>query len=452
MFQSFAWTWEWWLIAAVVVLVLLAIPRTRFFGTLLAILVVYLGCVWNLWFWASVLFWIFWILALIAGLVYPVVVATTSVSWWEVRHTILSGRVAITFRNLAGLIVLCMIIVSLVASVIHVDWGRLFTGGIERPQAGPTASSTTSVPSQMPSGSPTTTPKPSPTMACPQTWEVKYADHGSNRWFAEGIASIQNAKTNAQAAAAAQDWVHRVESDPINLSGAISYFLNKDVPQAELVDGKCASETAKSFATQLELKLSTAKSITAGNAPSNGTNSGVDNGRVVSATSSGVTGNTKAIKVDLGNGKVIWIMARCGNAVTTGKAPVPPGKTERQPKPPSHPPTSTPKCKPGEHVSPKDHHTCIVPKDASKNVLRNPNVPDQVKGTGKTQVGQDPGAATKPTDGGTGCGGPCPSDSSTSSSSSTSTPSMTSATEPAVTPDPISSSPTVSGTVGPHGP
>lgn len=49
----------------------------------------------------------------------------------------------------------------------------------------------------------------------------------------------------------------------------------------------------------------------------------------------------------------------------------------------------------------------LTPKDPSKDVNKNPDVPAQVRGPGTTPVGSDPGPATKPTDSPTGCQGSC---------------------------------------------
>lgn len=468
-------------------------------GVLSLALVGYLGINWSMWSWVSWTFWIFWVFGLVtlvvhyrtyeltenryarytkysstvapwgarAALSIVLIMALLSVLrhfgwlpahfhlnwWWLFWLLVVAAIVALVFglvRHMAAVAV--MALVALLVLALVGGGVNLFGGRHDNRVAGatPTVTVTTTI------SPPPVTPKPTATAACPDTWQIKTANHNNNRWFANGVQSIRDAKTPAQARAAATDWVHRVESDPVNLSGAVSYFLDKNVPPAQLVNGKCASEQAKSLAAQLELAVATAK-VTPDHAPSNGTNSGVDNGKVVSATAPGITGDTRAIKVELANGKVVWVMWRCGNAVKKGKAPVPPGHTEHQP--PASPPHSTPpghtsQCKANEHVSPQDHHTCIVNKVASQNILRNSTVNSQVKGEGKTPVGTSPGPATRPTDGGTGCGGPCPGHSATSSSTPSSSPTatITPRTSTPTTPAPITSSPTASGTITGHGP
>jgi hypothetical protein len=132
------------------------------------------------------------------------------------------------------------------------------------------------------------------------------------------------------------------------------------------------------------------------------------------------------------------VRADCGNPEVTTITPIPPGH--------GAPPITcvsgcvqTPYCK-MHPTAPK----CLTPKDPTKDVLVNPNVPDQVKGPGTTPVGTSPGPATKPVDSSTGCNGPCP-------TSPQPTPTSPPTPEP-VTPTPIATDPPVTGTVPPPPP
>jgi hypothetical protein len=386
MFESFAWTPVlFWIAVVVSIIVLWFISES--IGVLLLALVGYMGINWNMWSGVSLAFWIVWFIGLAlfvahwaskhryaryATLSAPwaarvalgivVVMALLSVLrhfgwlpdtihltwWWLFWALVVAVFVVLVLalvRNaklLAGIAALVLLALVLVGGL-----AGLLSGNHDNEVATPATSSTSSssVPSQSPSSSSSPVPVPSPTAACPTTWEIKYLNHSGNRVVYEGIASIQNATTRAQARAAANDVLHKVQTDPINLSGYIAYFLRKNVSPDALMtaDKKCASDAAGSYVAQLELVMANAE-ITPGNAPENGTNSGVDNGTVVSSTTVGITGNRKAIKVvfkdENGVTHVVWILARCGNPVTTGKAPVPHGKTEKQP-----PPTKTPPSK-----------------------------------------------------------------------------------------------------------
>ena len=164
------------------------------------------------------------------------------------------------------------------------------------------------------------------------TWKMVVGNYANYRWFGDGIAVIKNAKTKADAVNAANVWLDKVKRDPNLLIGAARYFFPKEkYTKRSLVKNGWASDSAVQLVGELQLALGQSK-IAPSLAPADGTNSGVDSGNVVAAVSPGITGNRKAIQVTLANGKKIWVMARCGNLVTTGHAPVPPGKTELQPK------------------------------------------------------------------------------------------------------------------------
>lgn len=192
--------------------------------------------------------------------------------------------------------------------------------------------------------------KPSPstqTVTTPTytTWKMSNSDYGNNRWFANGLTEIKNSKTDAEAASAAKDWLEKVKTDPNLLVGSAKYLLAKDVDKTTLVDKDgYATDKAVQLVAELELALGQAKVIVA-DAPSTGYNSGVENNTVVGSTTSGINGDRKAIRVTLPDGRIFWIMGRCGNIVTKGSPPVPPGKTDQPPivTPPPVPPTLTPK-------------------------------------------------------------------------------------------------------------
>ena len=159
------------------------------------------------------------------------------------------------------------------------------------------------------------------------TWKLAYSDYGNNRWFADGLPEIQNASNPTEAANAAFVWLERVKPDPNLLIPTIKSILGKDVQQADLFKDGWATPEAAQLVAAMQLALGQAK-VTPDEAPANGTNSGVDNGVVVSSATPGIHGNRKAIKIVLSNGQVFWVMARCGNVVTLGPPRFPPGRTD----------------------------------------------------------------------------------------------------------------------------
>lgn len=171
------------------------------------------------------------------------------------------------------------------------------------------------------------------------TWRLVYSDYENNRWFGEGIPEIRDAKTDQEASNAAFTWLERVKPDPNLLVPTIKMVLDKDVDQTTLFKDGWATPEAVQLVAEMQLALGQA-TIVAEEAPANGTNSGVDQGVVVSSATPGIRGDRRAIKITLSNGRVFWVMARCGNVVTTGRSSFPPGKTELQPKDASQDPAA----------------------------------------------------------------------------------------------------------------
>jgi hypothetical protein len=96
-----------------------------------------------------------------------------------------------------------------------------------------------------------------------------------------------------------------------------------------LIKGDCLSSDGQKLFYQFQGAL-TAKGTTveAGDAPSNGYNSGVDgDGTFGVNDNQGVHGDRTAIKVTLPDGTVVWILVRCGNVVY----PEPPGNLPKVP-------------------------------------------------------------------------------------------------------------------------
>lgn len=171
---------------------------------------------------------------------------------------------------------------------------------------------------------------------CPDTWLIVQVDHEQNnrhRFYDAGLREIYEADTDEEAREAAHTWLGLVRRDPEYFAGgAVSYFLHRQVDPATLVDaeGKCASALAEQLLAELETQFALSR-ITPSEAPENGYNSGVNDGNVVGASNPGISGDRTAVLIESPTGDKVWIMARCGNPVTEGTPPVPPGDTDEPP-------------------------------------------------------------------------------------------------------------------------
>lgn len=169
------------------------------------------------------------------------------------------------------------------------------------------------------------------------TWPIKKEDYGDTRWFADGVASIDKAKTESEARDAAEEWLNRVERDPLLLSAAAKTFLDKGVKQSDLVDDGCASDKAVDTVMAIEKVIAESKVSAVDSAPADTITTGVEDGQMVSLDT---TGNDRAIEIVKPSGETVWIERDCGNVVTEYKhRKFPPSKH----KPPRHrKPTPTP--------------------------------------------------------------------------------------------------------------
>jgi len=243
------------------------------------------------------------------------------------------------------------------------------------------------------------------------TYKMVYSDYSNNRWFADGIVEILNAKTPEESAKAAMAWLDRVKTDPILLTGASHYFLKEDIAPAEFIDNNgFATDKAIAKTSEIAMAIANAKSVTAAEAPADGYNSGVENGTVVQSSSSGISGDRTAIQVVLADGSTVWIMARCGNPVTTGSPGLPTGKTDNPPPvvvTPSTTPTPPDNSKdPADNVTPPqgvtqqpaanqtDGHQSsdqIKSGDTSSNVIDNPVNSNTTSGSVTSDTGSNVG-------------------------------------------------------------
>jgi hypothetical protein len=161
------------------------------------------------------------------------------------------------------------------------------------------------------------------------TWQMSASDYGQNRWFSDGVQEIKDAKTDAEAADAAQAWLEKVKLDPALLAGAAVYFLDEKVDSSTLVKDGWATKDAVELYSRLAVAIGMAR-VEVSEAPTTGYNSGVNDGQVVSAENSGISGDRKAVLVVLEDGTKVWLLARCGNAVKPNKPNIPTGPTDEK--------------------------------------------------------------------------------------------------------------------------
>jgi len=213
-------------------------------------------------------------------------------------------------------------------------------------------------------------PTPQPTAeqekACADTWPIVESDNTNNRWFFEGIASIRDAKTNKEATAAAFDWQSKVRTDPKLLAGAAKLMLQRDVDRSTLSNSEnCATEAA----VDLDLEIGTAIAtsvITPDDVDPNAFNTGVQDGTVIGDTSGGIGGDLSAIQLKLSDGRIIWIMARCGNIATQGPPSLPSGPTDNPERCAYNPqlPPDSPDCGPPNPCPPGNEIPDCAPKSS----------------------------------------------------------------------------------------
>ncbi len=176
----------------------------------------------------------------------------------------------------------------------------------------------TSTATSTPSATATPSTSASPTVVC-NNWAWAPDKRTDFSWITGGLQSIKDAKTDVDAAKAVSEWMGKVQLDPVLLQGAIKLILDKDVALTDLGNDSCANDQAKQYTIQMYMLLGQAR-ITPDEAPANGVNSGVANGSVYSSGNPTISGDRKAVKVEIYvDGKLVktfWVLGRCGNGVT----------------------------------------------------------------------------------------------------------------------------------------
>lgn len=314
------WNLVFFLVAVVVSIIVMKVARVT--GLLLLSLVLYLGVDWNMWSWVPPLFWIAWIYSLI----FVVVAAFTG------------GGVQLSklFAWVAAGIVLCAFVFNSVSA-----FGDWVNGDGEPPAA--SISDADDDTTEDPSDDPT---DDGDDEVCANTWLMRKSTPKNGDWVND-VPSIRQADTKAEARAAADDWLDKVKGHPQTLKGAAAYILDEDLKVKELVNNKgCATKKAKDLVQEIKTALALA-TITPDEAPADGYNSftNPDTGAVF-AEGGPIGGDRSAVKIVLRNGKTVWVMARCGNPVTTTRPPIEHEPPDKNPPPKDNPPPPV-GCPPG---------------------------------------------------------------------------------------------------------
>jgi hypothetical protein len=106
-------------------------------------------------------------------------------------------------------------------------------------------------------------------------------------------------------------------------------------------DKSCLSAQGIALNEKLLKKWDSGK-VSIAQASANATNSGMENGRLVVNSTSGITGDKTALRRTYPDGSKSDTLARCGNSVFETKPKhIPPGKTDQHPPKETPPPTST---------------------------------------------------------------------------------------------------------------
>jgi hypothetical protein len=160
-----------------------------------------------------------------------------------------------------------------------------------------------------------------------------------------------------------------------------------------LVADNCLSDEGQRLYNQLDGAYHMKDmSFKEGEAPENGTNSGVNgDGAYGVDANQGVTGDRKAIEITLPDGSKTWIMFRCGNPVFLGKPVGLPTVPTDNPAPPTPETPTTPGTPPGTTTPPPP--TYIQPKNPSQGSGARGNAPT---GSGKN-ADSGPGVYIPPT-------------------------------------------------------
>jgi hypothetical protein len=172
------------------------------------------------------------------------------------------------------------------------------------------------------------------------SWTMKLKTPTDGQWVAGGIVAVRNAKTSAQAHAAALVVLNDIRVYPSELARLASVAHIEQISPNKLINSNgCATAAAVTLYNKMVTALDKA-TIVPDQAPSFWFNSFTSNSGAYSSTSPGISGNRTAIKITIG-GVTFYVLGRCGNLATPGMVPMTPAPTHPTPVPSRS--TSTPR-------------------------------------------------------------------------------------------------------------
>lgn len=203
----------------------------------------------------------------------------------------------------------------------------------------------------------TTVTTPTNTSNCPNSWKRKDSNKAGHRWIADGVKTIRDAKTSAEARKGLADWLDESKKDPVLLTGVSSFVLKKNVSKDGLFDkNECATASAVALVEEIQREFVLAD-VQPAVAPPSATNSGSTSKTVVIDLTPGMSGDLRSARVELADGRVLFILWRCGNIATIAPPSLPKGPTD-----------NTSSCPPGETFAPGIG--CTPGKHASQSPVK----------------------------------------------------------------------------------
>lgn len=169
---------------------------------------------------------------------------------------------------------------------------------------------------------------------CAPTWQrSELKDNDKNRFLEKGLPVIKKADTKAEAREAVNQWWKVVRGDTEVSATLAEKITKRSVTESKLFDKEgCATAYADSVNDRVIATLAISD-ISPGQAPKNGTNTGLHRGDIVQNSRPGVSGDRTAANVTLPDGEKFSVLSRCAQPVFEGSVPgVPTGPTD-QPEP-----------------------------------------------------------------------------------------------------------------------
>ncbi|HUC96125.1 MAG TPA: hypothetical protein VMR16_00470 [Candidatus Saccharimonadales bacterium] len=239
----------------------------------------------------------------------------------------------------------------------------------------------------------------SDSLQCNNSWMMESipANPKDNKWFEDGVAEIWKAnqtKNPDDAKAAFNAWMERVKLNHNQLVATGKALLPENMSNFDETtispDGSCANDATIQLVHEIGIAVIGQGNIVAANAPTNGFNTGIENGMVVGSATPGISGDLRAIQITFRDGRKVWVMARCGNPVTL-KEVFKHGKTDEHGDHHKDQPKCTKNCKPKPPLTPKSSN----PKDYKQP--GDDNTRDSGTGTKPKATVSTPAESTPPT-------------------------------------------------------